>query len=183
MFSVVSACLSTGVGSRGRVPMWPLPMMYWTSKYRDSWHVQTCSNLDLHCTGTCQPPPQACSNLFRPRCRGIPPPTGADIWWSTEARTIWQAGSMHSTGILSCLWRFSVGLRWHILLTRFCPQSLLTESLLQIFVPLSMKDSLTYLDSHEYRFKPAKWAKTAVILLNAESWLDSLELCSCLYHR
>ena len=38
MFSVMSVCLSTGGG-----PMWLLPMMHWTSPYRDS--PQTCSNL------------------------------------------------------------------------------------------------------------------------------------------
>ena len=34
MFSQVCVCLSTG----GRVTMWPLPMMYWTSLYRSPGH-------------------------------------------------------------------------------------------------------------------------------------------------
>ena len=52
------------------VPMWPLPMMHWTSPYRDlglAPSPQTCSNLfnvDLTVQSPPPPRPRTCSNLI-----------------------------------------------------------------------------------------------------------------------
>ena len=90
---VMSVCLSVclSVHKRGLGPMWPLPMMHWTSPCRDPEHIQTCSQS----RGTPPIPPehvQTCS------------------LWSTYSC---QAGGWYPTEMISCLYMI-----WHFVSLR-----------------------------------------------------------------
>ena len=104
MFLPVSVCHSV----QG-CHMWPLPMMHWTSVYRDP-------PLDMgpQCTGTPDIGPHCLgtpilltsdSHGWRPvqTCTLQDPlPTSPDIWWLLQHVWSVQVGGMHPTGMLSC---------------------------------------------------------------------------------
>ena len=81
MFSVISVCRSVCLSVHGGALMWPLPMMFWTTPYRNlpsnlwTWDLtlQGPASLDMgsHCTGT--------------------PPTGTDQDWKPS----WLLGDPH----------------------------------------------------------------------------------------
>ena len=92
MFSVVCPLVKHSVYSRG--PMWPLPMIHWTSPHRDPLTpVLSPWTLDLTVQGPPSLlPPGHGTSLYRdptapppnmePHCTGTPSPTHAvDIWW------------------------------------------------------------------------------------------------------
>ena len=68
-------CLGEGV------PMWPFPMMHWTSLYRAP--IGPSPSPSRHGTQLPDPSPSdiwwSLDVFIRPHCIG--PPTGTDIWW------------------------------------------------------------------------------------------------------
>ena len=100
MFSLVCVCQSTG----GRVSIWPLSMMHWTSLYRPS----TSDMEPPQPQPQSQPPStsdilwpllETCSNLFT---WGCPAPTVL-TYGGYQSTYGWPAGSTHPTGMLSCV--------------------------------------------------------------------------------
>ena len=79
------------------VPMWPLPMMHWTSLYRalPSPHIRPKTPLEQHRGSSLE----TCSNLF---IWWPSPATSGGCHWSTTCG--FQARGTHPTGMLSCFW-------------------------------------------------------------------------------
>ena len=117
-------CLSSGLSPRANVPMWPLPMMPWTSLYRASSSQTsdlgpTCPQfLDIR-PGNPSIPSLCCywhlvaiiGDLFKHvRLRKpLPRVTSGYGHWRTHS---FQVGGTHPTGMLSCLECFRSYLRW-----------------------------------------------------------------------
>ena len=97
MFSLVSVCHSVHRG----VPMWPLPMMHWTSLYRAPFPPGPNSGPWTSDLGPLALVPLLVifgGHQWRPiqNCWFEDTP-GNNIWW-----WLLQAGSMHPTSMLSC---------------------------------------------------------------------------------
>ena len=88
MFSAVSPSVYWGGG--GRVPMWPLTTMHWTSLYRDplnmgphctetpqTWDMTVQNPSPRHGTSLCGIPPRPPLDVG-PNCTGN---LASDIWW------------------------------------------------------------------------------------------------------
>ena len=86
LFSVMSVCHSVHRGD----PMWPLPVMHWTSPYRDM--------------PPAQPRPSDMFKLLQlgPQCTGNPLPSTHVRTCSLSSTYDWQAGGWYPTGMLSC---------------------------------------------------------------------------------